>query len=115
YIKGPLKKEIGLSKATRPKNYLTLENYMYMERQLWQSDGHEYVHEAYRVFISAKLKCHVFTPARLGEVSEASTRRGTGKGLRYKDTVMLVAWKDGEPELRYSLKREFAKGMHDKE
>jgi hypothetical protein len=28
---------------------------------------------------------------------------------------MLVAWKDGEPELRYSLKREFAKGMHDKE
>jgi hypothetical protein len=79
-----LKKEIGLSTATRPKNYLTLENYMYMERQLWQSDGHEYVHEAYRVFISAKLKCHVFTPARLGEVSEASTRRGTGKGQRYK-------------------------------
>jgi hypothetical protein len=28
---------------------------------------------------------------------------------------MLVAWKDGEPELCYSLKREFAKGMHDKE
>ena len=28
---------------------------------------------------------------------------------------MLVAWKDGEPELRYSLKREFAKGMRDKE
>jgi hypothetical protein len=28
---------------------------------------------------------------------------------------MLVAWKDGEPELRFSLKREFAKGMHDKE
>ena len=28
---------------------------------------------------------------------------------------MIVAWKDGQPELRYSLKREFAKGMHDKE
>lgn len=28
---------------------------------------------------------------------------------------MLVAWKDGEPELRWSLKREFAKGMYDKE
>ncbi|KAK3939116.1 hypothetical protein QBC46DRAFT_365016 [Diplogelasinospora grovesii] len=84
YIKGPLKKKLGLSTATRPKTYLTLENYMYMERQLWQSDGHEYVHEAYRVFISAKLKCHVFTPSRLGEVSEGSTRRGTGKGLRYK-------------------------------
>ncbi|KAK3939345.1 hypothetical protein QBC46DRAFT_364849 [Diplogelasinospora grovesii] len=115
YIKGPLKKKLGLSTATRKKTYLTLENYMYMERQLWQNDGHEYVHEGYRVFISAKLKCHVFTSARLGEISEGSTRRGTSSGLRYKDTEMIVAWKDGEPELRYSLKREFAKGMHDKE
>ena len=105
---------------------------MITERQIWERDGHEYVHDGYRVLISGKLKCHVFTPARLGEISEGSTRRRTGKGLRYKvsivlilyfisrliylkDTVMLVAWKDGEPELRYSLKREFAKGMHDKE
>jgi hypothetical protein len=57
---------------------------MYLERQLWQNDGHEYVHEAYRVFISGKLKCHVYTPARLGEVSEGSTRKGTGHGLRYR-------------------------------
>ncbi|RYO74330.1 hypothetical protein DL764_010855 [Monosporascus ibericus] len=92
YIKGPLKQKIRLSTARRPKTYLTLENYMYMERQLWQSDWHEYVHEAYRVFISAKLKCHVFTPARLGEISEGSTRKGTGKGLRYKVSVTpLVA------------------------
>ncbi|KAK0707790.1 hypothetical protein B0H67DRAFT_495372 [Lasiosphaeris hirsuta] len=115
WLEGPLKKKLGLSMATRPRTYLTLENYMYIERQLWQSDGHEYVHDGYRVLISAKLKCHVFTSARIGEISEGSTRRGTGKGLRYKDTEMLVAWKDGEPELRYSLKREFAKGMHDKE
>ncbi|KAK0717568.1 hypothetical protein B0T26DRAFT_740895 [Lasiosphaeria miniovina] len=115
YIKGPLRKELGLSIATRPKKYLTLENYMYLEKQLWQNDGYDYVHEAYRVFISGKLKCHVFTPARLGEISDSSTRRSTEKGLRYKETVMLVAWKDGEPELRFSLKREFAKAMHDKE
>ncbi|KAL1865789.1 hypothetical protein VTK73DRAFT_5060 [Phialemonium thermophilum] len=49
------------------------------------------------MFISAKLKYHIFTPARVG-----------------KDTALLVTWKDGQPELRYSLKREFAKGMHDK-
>ncbi|KAK4032828.1 hypothetical protein C8A01DRAFT_50461 [Parachaetomium inaequale] len=108
-------KKLDLSTATRQPTYLTLENYMYMEEQLWKNDGHEYVHDAYRVFISAKLKLHVFTPARIGEVSEGSTRAKTGKGLRYKDTAMLVAWKNGEPELRYSLKREFAKGMHDKE
>ncbi|KAI2638877.1 hypothetical protein GGS26DRAFT_543103 [Hypomontagnella submonticulosa] len=115
YIKGPLKKKLGLSTATRPRTYLTLENHMYMERQLWQNDGHEYVHDGSRVLISGKLKCHVFTSARVGEISEGESRRGTGKGLRYKDTVMLVAWKDGEPELRWSLKREFAKGMYDKE
>ncbi|KAK0612550.1 hypothetical protein B0T17DRAFT_499912, partial [Bombardia bombarda] len=115
YIKGPLKKKLGLSTATQPKTYLTLENHMYMERQLWQNDGHEYVHDGSRVLISGKLKCHVFTSARVGEISEGESRRGTGKGLRYKDTVILVAWKDGEPELRWSLKREFAKGMHNKE
>jgi hypothetical protein len=75
--------------ATRPRTYLTLENYMYMERQLWQDDGHEYIHDGYRVFISAKLKCHVFTSARVGEISEGSTRRGTGKGLRYKVSIMV--------------------------
>lgn len=82
-----MKRKLDLSDARRPKTYLTLENYMYMERQLWQDDWHEYVHEAYRVFISAKLKCHVFTPARLGEISEGSTRKGTGNGLRYKVSV----------------------------
>ncbi|EHA53229.1 hypothetical protein MGG_16935 [Pyricularia oryzae 70-15] len=115
YIKGPLKKKIGLSDLKRPKTYMTIENFMYMERQLWQSDGHEYLHDGYRVLISAKLKCHVFTSARVGEISESSSRAGTGNGLLYKHTEMLVAWKNGEPKLRYSLKREFAKGMHDKE
>ncbi len=57
---------------------------MYLERQLWRNDGHDYVHEAYRVFISAKLKCHVYTPARLGEVSEGTTRKGTSHGLHYR-------------------------------
>lgn len=78
------KKKLGLSEMTRPKTFLTLEIYIYLERQLWENDSHDYVHEAYRVFISTKLKCHLYTPARLGEVSEGSTRRNTGKGLRYK-------------------------------
>ena len=87
YIKGPLLKKIGLSTATRQPTYLTLENYLHMETQLWKNDGHQYVHDAYRVLISAKLKCHVFTPARIGEVSEGNSRRGTGKGLRYKVSI----------------------------
>ncbi|KAK0721562.1 hypothetical protein B0T26DRAFT_739088 [Lasiosphaeria miniovina] len=88
WIDGLLRKKLGLSTTTRPKNYLTLENYMHLERQLWQNDGQDFVHEASRVFISGKLKCRVFTPARLGEVSEGSTRRGTSKGLRYRPLVV---------------------------
>lgn len=84
YIKGPLQKKLGLCTATREKTFLTVENYIHLEEQLWRDDGYEYVHDAYRVMISAKLKCHVFTPARLGEISEGCSRRGTGNGLRYK-------------------------------
>lgn len=84
YIRGPLKEKIGLSDLKRPKTYMTIENFMYMERQLWQNDGHEYLHDGYRVLISAKLKCHVFTSARVGEISEGSSRAGTGKGLLYR-------------------------------
>ncbi|TLD04443.1 uncharacterized protein PgNI_12187 [Pyricularia grisea] len=91
YIKGPLKKKIGLSDFKRPKTYITIENFIYMERQLWQSNGHKYVYDRYRILINTKLKCHMFTSAR------------------------VVVWKNGKPKLRYSLKREFAKGMHDKE
>ncbi|KAJ8127639.1 hypothetical protein O1611_g5994 [Lasiodiplodia mahajangana] len=93
-LKTRIKNKFGLSELTRPKDYSTLENYTYMERQLWEDDPCGYVHEAYRVFISTKLKCHLSTPARLGETYEGSTRKNTGKGLCYKDKVMLVGWKE---------------------
>lgn len=89
-----MKKEIGLSTAARPKNYLTLENYMYMERQLWQSDGHEYVHEAYRVFISAKLKCHVFTPARLVKLVRGLLEEEPAKDCATRSVMYVYASAD---------------------
>ena len=92
-IKSRIRIKIGLSLMTRPKTFLTVENYMYLERQLWENDPYEYVHEAYRVFISAKLKDHVCTPARVGEISEGSTRRKTGKGLRYR--VRIARFQSG--------------------
>ncbi|KAM7186433.1 hypothetical protein V8F33_011826 [Rhypophila sp. PSN 637] len=113
-IKTRIRTKLGLSLMTRTRTYITLENYMYLERQLWENNPYNYIHEVYRVFISAKLKDHLYTPARLGELSEGSTRRKTSEGLRYRDMVLLVAWKNGRPELRRSLKREFAKGMHNK-
>jgi hypothetical protein len=88
-----LRKKLSFSIETRPRTYLTLENHMYMERQLWQNGGHEYAHDGSRVLISAKLKCHVFTLSRVGEISESQSRRGTGKGLRYEVSV-AVGFKD---------------------
>ncbi|KAK0707785.1 hypothetical protein B0H67DRAFT_322241 [Lasiosphaeris hirsuta] len=83
---------------------------MYME-----NDRYKYVYKGSWVSISSKLKCHVFTLARVGEISKGESWKGTGKGLCYKDMVMLVIWKDGKPELHFSLKREFMKGMYDEE
>ncbi|KAM7219592.1 hypothetical protein V8F06_004973 [Rhypophila decipiens] len=77
-IKTRIKIKLGLSSLTRTKTFITLENYMYLERQLWENDPYDYVHEAHR------------------------------------DTVLLVVWKNGRPELRRGLKREFAKVMHNK-
>ncbi|KAM7184935.1 hypothetical protein V8F33_012701 [Rhypophila sp. PSN 637] len=74
---------------------------------LWENDPHEYVHEAYRVFISATS----IPPRGLARLARARLEEEPAMGY---DTVLLVTWKDGQPELRYSLKREFAKGLHDK-
>ncbi|KAH6725001.1 hypothetical protein BKA61DRAFT_688306 [Leptodontidium sp. MPI-SDFR-AT-0119] len=32
---------------------------------------------------------------------------------KYKDLVCIVSWKDGEPEIKISFKREFTKGIQD--
>lgn len=70
-------------KASRAKPYLTIENYMLRERQLWEADGHEHVHNGSCASFSAKLKYHVFTPACIGEIRESSGRRNIGDGLGY--------------------------------
>jgi hypothetical protein len=42
-----------------------------MEEQFWQRDYHNYVHEGCRVYLSALLKMHCYTSARLQEICKA--------------------------------------------
>jgi hypothetical protein len=43
-----------------------------MEELLWQHDHHNYVHEGCRVDLSALLKMHCYTSARLQEICKAT-------------------------------------------
>lgn len=75
-IEGPLKRKIGLSTAKRAPKYLTIENYVHMEEQLWLRDYHNYIHEGSRVDCSALLKMHCYTSSRLQEVCMSKYKVG---------------------------------------
>ncbi|KAI1293099.1 hypothetical protein F5Y03DRAFT_402696 [Xylaria venustula] len=76
--------KLGLSTAHRAKHYLTLKKYKILASVVWDKDWYEFAHEAARVAFSAKLNMFCFSSARLGEVTESSAKRGTGKGLHYR-------------------------------
>ncbi|KIW79865.1 hypothetical protein Z517_06480 [Fonsecaea pedrosoi CBS 271.37] len=103
YIKNVLRHKIPLSIEEKEPTYLTIENYVAMEEFHWLNDHHNYIHEASRVDSSALLKMHCYTSARLQEICKA----------KYKDLLCMVAWKDGEPEIKLRFKRERTKGMQD--
>lgn len=67
-----LRYTIPLSIEEKAPTYLTIENYVDMEDLLWQRDYHNYVHEGCRVDLSALLKMHCYTSARLQEICKAS-------------------------------------------
>jgi hypothetical protein len=63
---------IGLSRLEKSPTFLTIENYVDMEEQFWLRDYHNYVHEGCRVDLSALLKMHCYTAARLQEICKAT-------------------------------------------
>ncbi|KFZ14161.1 hypothetical protein V501_03379, partial [Pseudogymnoascus sp. VKM F-4519 (FW-2642)] len=103
YIKHYLRHKIPLSNEEKAPTFLTIQNYLEMEELLWQGDYHNYTHEGSRVDLSTLLKMHCYTSARLQEICQA----------KYKDLVCIVAWKNGEPEIKLSFKREKCKNMEE--
>ncbi|KFZ25442.1 hypothetical protein V502_00079 [Pseudogymnoascus sp. VKM F-4520 (FW-2644)] len=71
YIQDYLRHEIPLSEAEKAPTFLTIQNYLEMEELLWQKDYHNYDHEGSRVDLSALLKMHCYSSARLQEICQA--------------------------------------------
>jgi hypothetical protein len=71
YIKDVLRYTIPLSIEEKAPTFLTIENYVNMEELFWQHDYYNYVHEGCRVDLSALLKIHCYTSARLQEIYKA--------------------------------------------
>ncbi|KAK3395185.1 hypothetical protein B0H63DRAFT_386959, partial [Podospora didyma] len=98
-INGPLAQELGLKNLRQDQVFLTIEDYVILQEQLWFRDHYDCVHEGYRIDNANLLNMHCFSSARLQELCQA----------RFKDFV-LVGWKDGEPELRLKVRRRECKG-----
>lgn len=96
-----LRYTIPLLIEEKAPTFLIIENYVDIEELLWQYNYHNYVYKGCRVDLSALLKMHCYTSARLQEICKAT----------YKDLVCMVVWKDGELEIKISFKREFTKGI----
>ena len=66
-----LRYKIPLLIKEKAATFLTIENYVDMKELFWLHDHHNYVHEGGRVDLSALLKIHCFTSARLQEICKA--------------------------------------------
>ncbi|KAK0750179.1 hypothetical protein B0T18DRAFT_322066, partial [Schizothecium vesticola] len=95
FIQGPLAQELGLKNIRQDQAFLTIENYVILQEQLWFRDHYDYVHEGCRIDNTNLLNTHCFSSARLQELCQA----------KFKDFVLLVGWTDGEPELRLKVRR----------
>lgn len=67
-IKTRIKLKIGLSELNRTKTFLTLENFMYLERQLWENDSHDYVHASH-AWCDTGSRSHFVRPLLLPSLS----------------------------------------------
>ncbi|PWI64678.1 hypothetical protein PCL_08687 [Purpureocillium lilacinum] len=102
YIEGELAKKIGLltgKKGQKTKTFLTIENYVHMQKYYWCGDYHDYIHDGCRVDNANILNTHCFTSARRQEVCQA----------RYQDLVLLNSWTKGKPEFKLKFTREICK------
>ncbi|KAF1346306.1 hypothetical protein EJ07DRAFT_145073, partial [Lizonia empirigonia] len=96
-----LKNKIPLCSAKKKPTFLTIDNFIHMQKLFWERDYHTYTHEGVRVCLAGLLNLHCYSSARVNELCMAT----------YKDIVCMVAWTSGEPELKLAFKREFAKAM----
>jgi len=116
YIQGELAEKLGLKNLHKEQAFLTIENYVILHEQLWFKDHHDYVHEGFRIDNANLLNTHCSSSARLQELCQSRYKVSSHAkefdrlDLITQDFVLLVGWKDGEPELKLKVKRRVCKG-----
>ncbi|KIW36986.1 uncharacterized protein PV06_10884 [Exophiala oligosperma] len=114
YIETVLKKRYHLSTERRQPHFMTVPHFIVLIKHEWQKDWHQYTHPRSLVQNHAACILFVYTPSRVGEIFESNMRRGSGRGLLYKDVVFVVFKNEqGEPELAVRATRD-AKGFTNK-
>ena len=70
-IQGPLAQILGLKDIHRDQAFLTIENYVILQEQLWFKDHYDYAHEGCRIDNANLLNTHCFSSASLQELCQA--------------------------------------------
>ncbi|KAJ4502326.1 hypothetical protein HRR76_005404 [Exophiala dermatitidis] len=114
YIETVLKKRYNLSTERRQPHFMTVPHFVVLIKHEWQKDWHQYTHPRSLVQNHAACTLFVYTPSRVGEIFESNMRRGSGRGLLYKDVVFVVFKNEkGKAELAVRATRD-AKGFTNK-
>ena len=87
-LKVLLQDELKLSLVKRERCYGTMSHFLYLGRQLWQSDWHSYKTPGSRVDLWAEIQLNVFTSARVCEYIESMARAGSFRELCYRVSKM---------------------------
>ncbi|KAH7113182.1 hypothetical protein B0J11DRAFT_619325 [Dendryphion nanum] len=111
FIYGPLKDELKMPERKRARRYANRNHLSHFARQSWKVDWFEYPLPGTRVIDWGLTLAILYSSARIGEYIESTARRGSGRGLRYKD-LMVIAFlnEDNRPELAMQLTKD-AKNM----
>lgn len=90
YIFTGLTKMLVLSSQKRVHRTFDERAYYVYEKQLWQLDWYEFVHERYRVTLGGAPTVFGFSAWRIGEVFVSSAGKESQRGLRYKVSAPIL-------------------------
>lgn len=88
FIKGPLQKEMNLTRRKRARRFGTMLHFVYLGTQLWKYDWHRYESPRDHLDLWDGVMLNLFTSARVGEYIESTAREGSGRGLHYKASLL---------------------------
>ncbi|KAI9752223.1 MAG: hypothetical protein M1835_001112 [Candelina submexicana] len=90
FIKFVLQVELGLAREKRKRCYAVMIHFVHLGTQVWQSDRHKYDRPGTRIEVWAEIQLYAFTSARVGEYIESTCRKGSGRGLHFRDIAFGV-------------------------